>query len=71
VAAEAPNKPSQLVQGKLYPQSTMCVKQSAILPHQHISLRFSRMQKLQGQSIVNKIRIKLKDKAFGKDGRRY
>jgi hypothetical protein len=52
MAAEAPNKPSQLVQGKLYPQSVMCGKRSAILPHQRISLRLSKVHKLQGQSVV-------------------
>jgi hypothetical protein len=71
VAAEAPNKPSQLVQGKMYPQNVMCVKGSAILPPQHISLRLSKVHKLQSQSVVNKIRIKLKVNAFGKDGRHY
>jgi hypothetical protein len=71
VAAEAPNKPSQLVQGKLYPQSIMCIQESVILPHQHISLCLSRMQNLQGQSVLNKIPIKLKRNAFGKVGRHY
>jgi hypothetical protein len=54
VTAEAPNKPSQLVQCKLYPQSITCVKGSAILPHQHIMLRLSKVHKFEGQSIVNK-----------------
>lgn len=71
VAAEAPNKLRQLVQGKLYPQGIMCVKGSAILPLQHISIRLSRVQNLQGQIVVNKIRIKLKSNAVGKDGRQY
>ena len=32
VAAEAPNKPSQLVLGKIYPQSIMCVKAVPFFP---------------------------------------
>jgi hypothetical protein len=71
VAAEAPNKPSQLVQGKIYSQSIICLKRSVILPYQHIPLRLSRVQNLQDQSVVNKIRIKLKGNAFGEDGRHY
>jgi len=32
VAAEAPNKPSQLVLGKIYPQSIMCLKAVSFFP---------------------------------------
>jgi hypothetical protein len=49
----------------------MCVKGSGILPHQQIPLRLSRVQKLHGKSVVNKIGIKVKVNAFGKDGRHY
>jgi hypothetical protein len=37
VAAEAPNKPSKLVQDELYPQGIMCLQGSTIPFHKHIS----------------------------------